>query len=140
MHPYRQKAIALRKLCDWGNISQGTIPAGADLVCKYITDKPVMSIWSNRPEVMATVVYIGKQYEVPRYDIRIVPQKGIALEELADENWKTQTALGYPNVPKGAEVKVLNTNFKNLYGEFFEIEWNEHKYYVRPNCVKTELN
>ena len=69
-----------------------------------------------------------------------MPQTGIALEELADENWKTQTALGYPNVPKGAEVKVLNTNFKNLYGEFFEIEWNERKYYVRPNCVKTELN
>ena len=39
-----------------------------------------------------------------------------ALQELSDEDWKTQAAHGYPNIPKGATVKVLNEKYQNYYG------------------------
>lgn len=31
----------------------------------------------------------------------------VALEEFADEDWKTQAARKYPNIPKGSIVYVL---------------------------------
>lgn len=138
MH-YKQKAIALDKLCDLDNVAHGIIPAGAELICMCVTDKPVKTIWGGPPVRIATVVYKGEWYAVKDYKIRIVPQTGIALEELSNEDWKTQLARGYPNVPKGAEVKVIDTEFKNLYGHFFKIEWNDNTYYVSPERVKTEL-
>ena len=63
--------------------------------------------------------------------------KAIALEELADEDWKTQLALKYPNVPKDTTVNVLRENMNNLYGgPWTRIEWNGNFYWVNPMSLK----
>ena len=59
-----------------------------------------------------------------------------ALQELSDEDWKTQMAHGYPNIPKGATVKVLNENYQNYYGIFCEVEYNGRHYYVDPMGIE----
>lgn len=41
--------------------------------------------------------------------------EAITLEELADEDWKTQLARKYPNIPKGAVVNVLQEDMYNWY-------------------------
>ena len=59
-----------------------------------------------------------------------------ALQELSDEDWKTQMAHGYPNIPKGATVKVLNEKYQNYYGTFCEVEYNGRHYYVDPMGIE----
>ena len=59
-----------------------------------------------------------------------------ALQELSDEDWKTQMAKGYPNIPKGATVKVIGENFQNYYGTFCEVEYNGTHYYVDPKGIE----
>ncbi len=62
--------------------------------------------------------------------------KFITLIEISDEDWKTQLAQGYPNVPKGAEVKILQRNVRNFYGSWVLIQWNENNYYTRIEYIK----
>lgn len=59
-----------------------------------------------------------------------------ALQELSDEDWKTQMAKGYPNIPKGATVKVISENYQNYYGTFCEVEYKGMHYYVDPKGIK----
>lgn len=59
-----------------------------------------------------------------------------ALQELSDEDWKTQMAKGYPNIPKGATVKVLSENYQNYYGTFCKVEYNDRHYYVDPKGIE----
>lgn len=59
--------------------------------------------------------------------------QAITLKELSDEDWKTQLAKGYPNIPANTIVKVLNDNFVNFYGSFCEVEWQGRHYYVNKN-------
>lgn len=61
--------------------------------------------------------------------------KGIALRELYDEDWKTQLARKYPNIPKGAEVDVID-NVSNLYGYFVWVRYNGQSYYVKEEDIK----
>ena len=56
--------------------------------------------------------------------------KAVALSSLCDQDWKTQLAHKYPNVPEGAIVEVTNDNFQNFYGSWCEIMWNNTHYYV----------
>ena len=67
----------------------------------------------------------------------------ITLKELADEDWKTQLARKYPNVPKGAKVKILQEDYINFYGgPWSRIEWNGNWYWVSPdnlNYIDPEL-
>lgn len=61
----------------------------------------------------------------------------ITLKELADEDWKTQLARKYPNVPKGAKVKILQEDYINFYGgPWSRIEWNDNWYWVSPKDLK----
>ena len=62
--------------------------------------------------------------------------KFIALTEISNEDWKTQLAQGYPNVPKGSEVKILQRDFRNFYGRWVLIQWNGNKYYTRMEYIK----
>lgn len=63
--------------------------------------------------------------------------KVITLEELADEDWKTQFALKYPNIPKDAIVNVLQEDYYNFYGgPWTRVEWNGNWYWVRSDKVK----
>ena len=57
-------------------------------------------------------------------------KEAVALKSLADQDWKTQLARGYSNVPMGAVVSVTNEEFTNLYGSWCEIIWNNCHYYV----------
>lgn len=61
--------------------------------------------------------------------------KAIALKELYDEDWKTQSALKYPNIPKGAEVNVVDY-IDNYYGHFVRVEYNNQFYYVKEKDIK----
>lgn len=63
--------------------------------------------------------------------------KAIALEELADEDWKTQFARKYPNIPKGAEVKILKEDYYNFYGgPWTRVEWKDNWYWISPKHLK----
>ena len=59
----------------------------------------------------------------------------IAKKELADEDWKTQLAKGYKNIPKGAECKFIKS-IRNFYGNYILVEYDNHTYYVNPWDLK----
>ena len=44
-------------------------------------------------------------------------------KELKNEDWKTQLARGYGNIPEGEEVEVIATNFTNFYGTWSIVEY-----------------
>jgi len=55
----------------------------------------------------------------------LILYEAVALEELADEDWKTQLARKYPNIPIGSKVNVLQENYYNWYGgPWTRVEWN----------------
>jgi hypothetical protein len=57
-------------------------------------------------------------------------KEAVALKTLADQDWKTQLAHGYPNIPDGAVVTVVNEDFVNFYGSWCEVMWNDTHYYI----------
>lgn len=60
--------------------------------------------------------------------------KAIALTQLRNEDWKTQMAKGYGDIPQGAEVEYIE-KIKNMYGEFALVEYNGINYYVDPRYI-----
>lgn len=63
--------------------------------------------------------------------------KAIALKELADEDWKTQHARKYSNIPVGAEVEIIEENYDNFYGgPWTRVEWKDNLYWVDPKQLK----
>lgn len=60
---------------------------------------------------------------------------GIALENLYDEDWETQCAKGYSDIPKGAEVKIKGYT-TNLYGHYIKVIYNGILYYVKPSKIE----
>ena len=64
--------------------------------------------------------------------------EAVALEELADEDWKTQFARRYPNIPKGTLVNVLQEDYYNFYGgPWTRVEWNGNWYWTSPSKLKS---
>lgn len=59
----------------------------------------------------------------------------ITLQEIFDEDWKTQLAQGYPNIPKNEKVLYIKT-FRNFYGEYIRVEWNNTLYDTVPWKLK----
>ena len=57
-------------------------------------------------------------------------KEAVALKTLADQDWKTQLAQGYSNIPSGAIVEVINDNYVNFYGVWCEVKWNSVNHYV----------
>lgn len=56
---------------------------------------------------------------------------------MADEDWKTQRARGYPNVPAGSEVEIAEEGMINFYGgPWTRIEWKGNLYWVDPAGLK----
>ena len=51
----------------------------------------------------------------------------ITLQEIFDEDWKTQLIQDYPNIPKNEKVLYIKT-FQNCYGEYIRIKWNNNYY------------
>ena len=58
-----------------------------------------------------------------------------AKTELWNEDYKTQIALGYPNIPEGTILEVKNT-ITNFYGKYYEIVYDGHLYYINPRNVE----
>ena len=56
--------------------------------------------------------------------------KARTLKELANEDYKTQIARGYKNIPKGAIVSVIDDNFNTLYGSFCIVKYKDNTYHV----------
>lgn len=50
--------------------------------------------------------------------------------ELSDQDWKTQLAKGYSNIPKGERIEIIDGYVSNLYGSFARVKWNGHVYDV----------
>ena len=63
--------------------------------------------------------------------------KARALRRLPDEDWKTQAARGYPDVPEGAEVGVVEEGYRNFYGgPWTRVEWGGELYWVDPGGLE----
>lgn len=57
--------------------------------------------------------------------------KAKTLKELSDEDYKTQLAQQYKNIPKGVCVAVLDDNYQNAYGTFCIVCYKGIRYYVK---------
>ena len=64
------------------------------------------------------------------YRILIKSDIVVTKRELCDQDWKTQLAKGYPNIPKGEEV-IFFRKYNNMYGTFCDVFWNGNIYSVR---------
>lgn len=56
-------------------------------------------------------------------------------KKLCDEDWKTQAAHGYPNIPKNVEVQYIE-EIANCYGRYAKVQWAGIVYYVKPQDLK----
>lgn len=54
----------------------------------------------------------------------------VTKRTLCDQDWKTQLARGYVNIPENSVVKVLEENIVNLYGSWVRVEYKGNLYYV----------
>ena len=57
------------------------------------------------------------------------------LREIYDEDFMTQAALKYPNIPKGEIVEYLG-EFRNLYGDYVKVLWNNRQYNTTWNKLE----
>lgn len=57
--------------------------------------------------------------------------KAKTLKQLSNEDYKTQLAQKYKDIPKGAFVTVIDDNYQNLYGSFCVVIYNGISYYVK---------
>lgn len=56
--------------------------------------------------------------------------KAITVKELSNEDWKTQLARKYGNIPPNTEVEVIKQDVMNFYGSWCLVEYNGNRYYV----------
>ena len=63
-------------------------------------------------------------------------QYAIAKRQLPNNDWKTQLARGYSDIPKGAKVKVLEREYINFYGRWVIVEYENNIYYVSKNDLE----
>lgn len=61
--------------------------------------------------------------------------KAITLCEIADEDFKTQVALGYKNIPANTEVEIVG-KFSNFYGDYTKVKYNNIVYYTKAENLK----
>ena len=54
----------------------------------------------------------------------------VAKKSLCDQDWKTQLARGYVNIPENAVVEVIKEDVTNLYGTWVIVEYKGNMYYV----------
>ena len=60
----------------------------------------------------------------------------VALREIYDEDWKTQSARKYQNIPAGVRVIVITENYVNLYGgPWTRVMWDENMYWTKPDSI-----
>ena len=64
--------------------------------------------------------------------------QAVTLKSLCDQDWKTQLAQGYPNIPMGAIVEITNPEYKNLYGTWCEVEYKGIRYYIDKKDLATD--
>lgn len=57
-------------------------------------------------------------------------KRAVTLKTLADQDWKTQLAQKYPNIPCNVIVEVIEEDFTNFYGTWCRVVWNNTLYYV----------
>ena len=57
-------------------------------------------------------------------------KKAVTLKTLCDQDWKTQLAQGYSNIPCNCVVEVIEEDFTNFYGTWCRVLWNNIQYYV----------
>lgn len=60
-----------------------------------------------------------------------------ALKNIYNEDWKTQSARGYSDIPAGSRVLVVDENVRNLYGSWIRVFWNGNTYYTSAESVST---
>ena len=61
---------------------------------------------------------------------------GIALTEISDEDWKTQLARKYPNIPAGEMVAIVQEDYMNFYGgPWSRVMWHDNLYYTSSKNI-----
>lgn len=60
--------------------------------------------------------------------------KYFAKRELANQDWKTQLAKGYENIPAGAEIEYEGL-MSNCYGNYAKVRYKGRLYYVKHNDI-----
>ena len=58
----------------------------------------------------------------------------LAKKELADQNWKSQLAKGYENIPAGAEIEYEGP-MSNFYGNYAKVRYKGRLYYVKHKDI-----
>lgn len=58
--------------------------------------------------------------------------------EIANEDWKTQLARGYPDIPANTEVRMVEEEVRNFYGVWCRVEWNGNTYYTSQRNIRKE--
>ena len=92
----------------------------------------------NHDPLMPKKIICYEEFEV-NHSKRIIKVGDMltTVREVADENWKTQLARGYKNIPKDTQVEVVGfTN--NLYGHFIDVKYNGIRYSVKPQYLVWE--
>ena len=57
---------------------------------------------------------------------------------VANKDWKTQLARGYPNIPANEEVKMIQEEYANFYGVWCIVEWKGNLYYTSQRNIRKE--
>lgn len=95
--------------------------------------------WENSTGVrleLNTAIELGMKITLEDDIDTTFDKHAIALKELPDEDWKTQCAHRYPNIPNGAKVRVIEENYNNFYGgPWTRVEWNNNWYWVNPQYL-----
>lgn len=137
-YTYPQKARINCETCDLQDV-ENFIAYGTIVWILSKSDKPyVHPVWGGTERNTSVVKSGRKLFTVYSDELEYEPMNGHTLVECADENWKTQLARQYPNIPAGAKIKILRTDFVNFYGLFCEVKWKDNIYYVKHTDIAVD--
>lgn len=62
--------------------------------------------------------------------------KAVALTDIWSSDTVTQSALGFKDIPRGSEVEVVGSEYKNLYGTYIDIKFGGYIYSTTKDRLK----
>lgn len=74
--------------------------------------------------------YKIKNNYICKEDLNLNKVYAVTKQTLCDQDWKTQLAVKYPNIPANCVVEVVEDNFVNFYGQWAKVIWRNNSYYV----------
>ncbi len=65
-------------------------------------------------------------------------QRAVTKKQIGSEDKLTQYAIGFSDIPEGAEVEVIQRRFVNYYGVWVIVRYNGRIYYTSEDNLKFE--